>query len=179
MNLIRCLTLLAYLAALLFSGLSSYSQNYQQMVSVQNSSGTTLTSQADIVAKYATLLNVPKDSIKNISLYTLIEQYSGTPYKYGGTDVKGVDCSGFSCAIEKQVYGLTIPRTVSLQAAGAKPKTIANLKEGDLVFLKSHTLGVYLMNGYFAEVTSNAGLVLNNLNDPDMQQRIASCGSFK
>ena len=66
-----------------------------------------------------------------------------------------------------------------LVRAAAKPKAIADLKEGDLIFFKSHTVGVYLQNGCFAEVTSNEGIVINNLNDPDMQQRIASYGSFK
>jgi len=170
-------TLAAFFAAI---GLAGYSQAVQ----VRNDSGVPLTSQDEIVNKYSQLLQVPKDSIKNIQLYTLIEQYSGAPYKYGGNDPKGVDCSGFSCVIEQQVYGITIPRSTTTQASAAKTKNVSDLKEGDLVFLhlggtKVNHVGVYLQNGYFVHATSNLGIVLDNMSHPDTQARFISCGSAK
>ena len=169
-------------SALIFtmSGLSGYSQ----AIPVKIDSGTTITSQAGIINKYSQLLNVPKDSIKNIKLYILIEQYSAAPYKYGGNDQTGVDCSGFSCAIEKLVYGVSIPRSTGAQAKAIESKNISSLKEGDLVFLKLggssiNHVGVYLQNGFFIHATSNLGIVLDNLNDPDTQQRFMTCGSVK
>ncbi len=162
------------------TGLSGYGQ----AAPVKIDSGTMLTSQAGIVKKYSQLLNVPTDSIKNMKLYTVIEQYSATPYKYGGNDPSGVDCSGFSSVIEKQVYGITIPRSTGAQAKAIESKNISDLKEGDLVFLKLggtgiNHVGVYLQNGFFIHATSNLGIVLDNLNDPDTQQRFMTCGSVK
>jgi probable lipoprotein NlpC len=176
MKLIRSILTLV----LLLGALSGFSQG----LPVRNDSGAPLTSQDDIVAKYAQLLSVPKDSIRNIKLYTLIEQYSSTPYKFGGNDANGVDCSGFSCVIEKQVYGVTIPRSTGLQANAVKTRNISELHEGDLVFLKLggnsiNHVGVYLQNGFFVHATSNLGLVLDNVNDPDTQQRFMACGSVK
>jgi probable lipoprotein NlpC len=163
---------------LLLSALSGYSQ----AILVRNDSGAQLTSSADIVSKYAKLLNVPADSIKNIQLYTLIEQYSFAPYKFGGNDTSGVDCSGFSCVIEKQIFGVTIPRSTSAQAKAMQSKSISDLKEGDLVFLKLggsaiNHVGVYLQNGYFVHATSNLGIILDNVNDPNTQERFMACGS--
>jgi probable lipoprotein NlpC len=152
---------------------------HAQMIPVSNSSGKPLSSAPDIVSKYAALLNVPKDSITNVKLYIAVEQFSNAPYKYDGNDANGIDCSGFTCAVEKQAFGFNIPRSSSAQLASAKPRTLATIKAGDLVFLKSHTVGLYLQNGYFAEVISNGGLILNNANDPDQQQRIASYGAVK
>ncbi|MGZ3944969.1 MAG: C40 family peptidase [Mucilaginibacter sp.] len=170
------LPILAFI--LLLDALSGHTQ----AIPVRNFSGAQLTAPADIVNKYAKLLNVPADSIKNIQLYTLIEQYSFTPYKFGGNDSNGVDCSGFSCVIEKQVFGLTIPRSTGSQAKVVASKSISELKEGDLVFLKLggtaiNHVGVYLQNGYFVHATSNLGIILDNVNDPDTQQRFMACGS--
>ena len=155
---------------------------YSQPKFVRNDSGAQLTSQTDIVNKYSKLLDVPPDNITNIKLYTLIEQYSFTPYKFGGNDASGVDCSGFSCVIEKQIFGVTIPRSTGSQAKVVQSKSISQLKEGDLVFLKLggnaiNHVGVYLQNGYFVHATSNLGIVLDNVNDPDTQQRFMACGS--
>jgi len=180
MNFRVCLNIFSLLIFILIGGQSARSQGVQ----VKNDSGAIFTSQDEIVSKYAQLLSVPKDSIKNIQLYSLIEQYSYAPYKFGGNDTNGVDCSGFACIIEKQIYGITIPRSASQQAIAAKAKNISDLKEGDLVFLKlggakANHVGVYLQNGYFVHATSNLGIVLDNLNDPDTQQRFASCGSAK
>ncbi|MFI5163123.1 MAG: C40 family peptidase [Sphingobacteriales bacterium] len=178
MKLPSCLTHAVLVIVFITTSFSAQSQ------AVKIDSGTTLTSQAGIINKYSQLLNVPKDSIKNMKLYTLIERYSATPYKYGGNDQTGVDCSGFSSVIEKQVYGLTIPRSTGEQAKAIQSKNISSLKEGDLVFLKLggsgiNHVGVYLQNGFFIHATSNLGIVLDNLNDPDTQQRFVSAGSVK
>jgi probable lipoprotein NlpC len=156
---------------------------YAQTVSVRNDSGARLTAEEDIVNKYARLLNVPPDSIKNVQLYNLIEQYSTTPYKFGGSDLTGVDCSGFSFVIEQLVFGVTIPRSTGQQAKFIQSKSISELKEGDLVFLKLggagiNHVGVYLQNGYFIHATSNLGIVLDNVNNPDIQERFMECGSI-
>jgi len=155
---------------------------YAQPKLLQNSEGVPFTSDGEIVNKYAKLLAVPVDSITNRKLYALIEQFSSTPYKFGGNDVKGIDCSGFTYAIEKQVYDVTIPRSTIQQSSFVTIKNISELQEGDLVFLKLggssiNHVGVYLQNGYFVHATSNMGLVLDNLTDPYTQQRFMACGA--
>src|SRR6266496_3940610 len=48
-----------------------------------------------IVDKYAAYLRISPDSLQNVTLYTFIDKWMKTPYKYGGNDEKGIDCSGF------------------------------------------------------------------------------------
>ena len=48
-----------------------------------------------ILDKYASALNVQKSEINNIKLYSFIDDWYGTKYKYGGLSKVGVDCSGF------------------------------------------------------------------------------------
>ena len=75
--------------------------------------------------------NLPQSIIKTA------ERFLGVPYLWGGTSIKGVDCSGFT----QQVFalnGILLPRNASAQAKVGEPVEISaglhNLKPGDLLF---------------------------------------------
>ena len=162
--------------------LLSACSGFAQTKILRNSEGVPLSNDGDIANKYAKLLAVPVDSITNHRLYALIEWFTSTPYKFGGDDVKGIDCSGFTYTVEKQVYNVIMPRSTIQQASFISAKNITDLQEGDLVFLKLggsaiNHVGIYLQNGYFVHATSNLGLVLDNLSDPYTQQRFMACGA--
>jgi cell wall-associated NlpC family hydrolase len=89
----------------------------------------------------------------------------GTPYKFGGLDKNGVDCSGLVYLLEQQVYGINIPRITYQQVTVIKRKYEEDLKEGDLVFFDfdgkqfSH-VGIYLQNGYIVHTSSTKGVMI-------------------
>lgn len=62
--------------------------------------------------------------------------YTGTPYKYGGTTVLGMDCSGLLMRSFEAV-DMYIPRTAAEQSKLGKKVNISELKKGDLVFFKT------------------------------------------
>ena len=72
------------------------------------------------------------DEIARFSL-----NYLGTPYLWGGTSAKGVDCSGFT-RMSYLSKGLFLPRDASQQALIGEKVTIdstfSNLRVGDLLF---------------------------------------------
>ena len=99
--------------------------------------------------------------VSSEKLINTAKQFIGIPYLWGGTSIKGLDCSGFT----KTVFflnGLIIPRDASQQVlAGDKveiDEQYSKLKPGDLLFFGSKRadksdrithVGMYLGNGSF------------------------------
>lgn len=57
----------------------------------------------------------------------------GTPYKYGGTSRRGLDCSGL-VMLSFRKAGLNLPRTSRSQAKVGQSVSRKRLEPGDLVF---------------------------------------------
>lgn len=139
--------------------------------------------QASIAEKYAQLMAVNKHDIKNGRLYNFIELWAGTPYKFGGLDKDGIDCSGLTLLLEQQVYGITLPRITYQQVAVIKRKYEDELKEGDLVFFDfdgkpfSH-VGVYLQNGYIVHASTRKGVMIVRLHDIGMYKYFSRGGTI-
>jgi murein DD-endopeptidase len=65
----------------------------------------------------------------------------GTPYRFGGADAAGFDCSGLALYVHER-QGLSIPRTAAAQQRAAQPVALHRLAPGDLVFFSLHAHGV-------------------------------------
>jgi len=138
--------------------------------------------QAFIAEKYAQIMGVDKSDIQNGRLYAFIDQWMGTPYKFGGQDKDGIDCSGLVQLLQQEVYGISIPRSTSEQVTVIKRKYEEELVEGDLVFYdydgrKFGHVGVYLQNGYVVHASSSKGVIIIQLHDPSMYKHFSRCGS--
>ena len=67
------------------------------------------------------------------------EYLEGTPYRWGGRDTIGIDCSAL-LQLSYQTYGQVIPRNTSQQITLTKQKIdkISDLKRGCVVFWEGH-----------------------------------------
>lgn len=65
----------------------------------------------------------------------------GAPYRFGGADAAGFDCSGLALYVHER-QGLSIPRTAAAQQRAAQPVSLRRLAPGDLVFFSLHARGV-------------------------------------
>lgn len=120
--------------------------------------------------RYATLLNVDERELVNPRLYRFIDNWMGVPHKIGGMDKNGIDCSGFTAILEKEVYDRTFPRTARQMAESVKRKYEDELQEGDLVFFdfdgqKFSHVGVYLRNNKFVHASTSKGVIISDLKD--------------
>jgi cell wall-associated NlpC family hydrolase len=62
-----------------------------------------------------------------------LQEFYGAPYKRGGTDPAGVDCSGLVQAALQRA-GVNLPRTVAQQFDTGQPVGLGELRFGDVVF---------------------------------------------
>ena len=146
--------------------------------SVSGSSG------KSIEEKYSHLLGVSKENISNEKLYTFIDEWYGVKYKYGGKSKSGIDCSGLTCIIYKEVFGKTIIGSSASIYNQCEKTSKGKLKEGDLVFFKieskdiSH-VGVYLQNNKFVHATTQAGVMIDDLYEDYYRKYFEGGGRIK
>ncbi len=130
--------------------------------------------------KYAMLMDVEVESIKDGLLFDFVEEWYGIRYRMGGTTKKGIDCSAFTKSLMSAVYKLEIPRTAKEQYKKCEHLKKDELTEGDLVFFNtrggvSH-VGVYIINGYFVHSSSSEGVMISHLEDVYYSRRFIGGG---
>ena len=105
-----------------------------------------------------------QDSPSSSDWLTNAQQLLGTPYRYGGTGLSGLDCSGFVLEVFTPL-GLNLPRTSAEQAQVGVPVERDALQAGDLVFFDiegrgsvSH-VGIVVEGDTFMDANSYSGRV--------------------
>lgn len=96
-----------------------------------------------------------------------IDKVTGVKYSYGGTTVKGFDCSGFTQYIFKKL-GIELSRSSNSQAKEGKRVAKSDLREGDLVFFNTNGkgishVGIYIGDGKFAHASTSRGVTIDAL----------------
>jgi lipoprotein Spr len=141
-----------------------------------------------LMARYAAFMKISSDSLSNVVLYAFIDKWLKTPYKYGGIDEKGIDCSAFIQRLLGDVYNIQVPRTSAQQFFTKNVEAFHDktyFSEGDLVFFCtipgnpiSH-VGMYLKNRYFINASTSSGVSLANLDDPYWKKRFVAAGRVR
>jgi cell wall-associated NlpC family hydrolase len=89
--------------------------------------------------------------------------FRGVPYRNGGSDPSGFDCSGFTQYVFAQ-HGIALPRAVEEQFEVGKKIKPRDLESGDLVFFQtvshgpSH-VGIIVGDDQFVHAPSSKGVV--------------------
>ena len=93
-------------------------------------------------------------------------QYLGVPYRWGGADPSGFDCSGFSMYVYAQV-GVSLPHHAASQYGLGTPVSRDQLEAGDLVFFNGlGHMGIYIGGGSFIHAPHTGDVVkISSLSD--------------
>jgi lipoprotein Spr len=115
------------------------------------------------------IMGVAMSATSNMKLFHFVYDWIGTPYRFGGSSRKGIDCSAFTKQLYSEVFNTTIRRSSRDIFSMVSPVSKDDLKEGDLVFFKIHSrsishVGIYLGNNRFAHASSK-GVAISSLDD--------------
>lgn len=125
---------------------------------------------------YVPSSNNKSEMISDEVMYKVIE-YLNTPYLWGGTSKRGIDCSAFVQTVMYQSIGVMLPRTSYEQSNVGEDVTRSELKFGDLLFFDTMSkgrvshVGIYLSDGYFVHSGSKTGVIVASL-DSDFYSRV-------
>jgi probable lipoprotein NlpC len=117
-------------------------------------------------------------------LLAAAEAYLGTPYRYGGIDSRGLDCSGLVFLSFKDALHASVPRTTSGLYSWSEKIPSSGLKAGDLVFFVtegadvSH-VGIYAGNGRFIHAASagpKTGVMYSRLDESYWKRTFTGAG---
>jgi probable lipoprotein NlpC len=117
-------------------------------------------------------------------LVAAAEAYLGTPYRYGGADSRGLDCSGLVFLSFRDALHTPVPRTASSLYSWAEKIPSGEMKTGDLVFFVtegaaiSH-VGIYAGNGRFIHAASagpKTGVMYSRLDESYWKRTFTGAG---
>ena len=102
------------------------------------------------------------------------KEYIGTPYRLGGNNTRGIDCSGLiHNAFKKQ--GVPVSRTVNLLRKEGKRISIYRAKPGDIIFFRTSKRRKLTHAGIvvgrkrdiplFIHATSSRGVIISSMNE--------------
>lgn len=108
---------------------------------------------------------------KAAEIISFSKQFLGTPYQWGGTDLRnGVDCSGFVFSVMRN-FGIQLGRSSRDMAHNGHSISRSELMPADLVFFSengsviSH-VGIYIGNNYYIHSSSGRtmGVIITSLS---------------
>ena len=132
--------------------------------------------------KYSIQMDIAVEEMNNIPVLQKIDEWWGTPYQYGGSSKRGVDCSYFTLDVMNAIYNINLKRTAAEQYDQSEKIDWSDLKEGDLIFFKTDGsrsithVGIYMTNNKFVHASTSQGVTISDLSQPYWQKRLYSLG---
>jgi cell wall-associated NlpC family hydrolase len=113
------------------------------------------------------LANPPYPNFDLNQVVEVAKQYEGVPYRYGGDNPAGFDCSGFTQYVYAQ-FGISLPHSSRAQSAGGTAITPESALPGDLVVMDGGGhIGIYLGGNMMIDAgTPSTGTVIRAIYNP-------------
>jgi cell wall-associated NlpC family hydrolase len=117
---------------------------------------------------------IPSGSIRGDAIVTTALSYVGVPYRWGGADPSGFDCSGL-VAYVFWLHGVGLPRTVHQLAR--EGREVRRIEPGDLLFFRTKGRGpshvaIAIDPDRFVHAPNSSGSVrVEDFDEPRWQER--------
>lgn len=125
---------------------------------------TTANSSSQITDQQSDMINVVA------ALHDQMYSWQGTPYQWGGTNLKGVDCSGFVWRTLKDRFNIPMDRVTTAQLIRMGQRVSeSQLQPGDLVFFRIKNemhVGFYDTDHNFLHASVSKGVMRSSLENP-------------
>ncbi|MBM9498923.1 C40 family peptidase [Leptospira sp. 201903071] len=113
--------------------------------------------------------------LRSSNLLSVTKEWQGTPYYWGGTSKKGVDCSGFTfSSLTDSRVGVPakiVPRLGRDQAKSGSHIAHKDLRAGDLIFFSASPnqskithVGLVISDKEFSHASSTRGVVIDKIS---------------
>ncbi|MCM1521050.1 MAG: C40 family peptidase [Muribaculaceae bacterium] len=117
------------------------------------------------------------------SLVSEARSWLGTPYKYGGEDHTGVDCSALVMKVYQSALDINVPRSSAEQHDYCASVSKSALIPGDLIFFAtdkekksvSH-VGIFIGEGKMIHASASKGVIVSDINQDYYVRNFAGAG---
>ncbi len=121
-------------------------------------------------ASLAQSLRLNSDSHVTDKFLDVFDDWKGAPYRLGGNDRNGVDCSAFVQIAYRDAVRIDLPRTTLHQVKRGQEVSYSEASAGDLVFFKTSPkvrhVGVYLGDKQFMHASTSKGVIISRIDNP-------------
>ena len=120
------------------------------------------------------LSKAQRQNIKSIAM-----SHIGAPYRYGGRDARGFDCSGLVCHIYFEATGVRLPHSTRKHYKSSFEISRGEAVAGDLVFFAIYGghpdhVGLMLNKKEFIHSSKSRGVIVSSLNEKYYKKRFLS-----
>lgn len=136
---------------------------------------------AFVMAEAPVMVSAPKKARSRV--VEAARSYSGCPYRLGGLDRSGIDCSGLVYRAYQDGAGADVPRSSRELYAFSERLTRDKLQPGDLVFFAATKIishvGIYEGEGIFIHAASDGprrGVIESSLSENSWARTYVGCG---
>lgn len=104
------------------------------------------------------------------------QTWRSVPYRQGGNNRKGIDCSGFVVETFHSQFGIQLPRSTDRLVEIGNEISFAVARPGDLIFFKTglwtRHVGILLDRNRFLHASTSAGVTVSSLDEQYWQHRV-------
>lgn len=113
------------------------------------------------------MMSVSSVNETKASLQQAYQEWKGTPYQWGGTTLRGIDCSMFVNTVFDDYFGVDLPRTTRAQLSAGKGVRRSAINTGDLVFFrtgrKTLHVGIMVNRKEFLHASTSKGVTISRI----------------